>query len=119
LRGCRQATRSGLGAPAGLAGLRARVLLHGLGRSRTLAHLRWLVLLGGLVFLGRLVVLRHALLETLYALGHVAHDRGNLAATTEQQERQGPEDEPVPDAQATHFIPLLLRQLPQAHAFCA
>src|SRR4051812_45319616 len=112
-----RARRSGLGAPAGLAGLGAGVLLEGLARARVLDDLRRLVLPRGLVLLGRLVVFRHALLEALYALGHVAHDRGNLAAAAEQQQRHGEEDEPMPDAQATHFIPLLLRPAPQDHAF--
>src|SRR5215475_2927534 len=51
---------------------------------------------------GRLLVVRHALLEGLDALGEVAHERGDFAAPAEQQERDRNDDDPVHDAQRTH-----------------
>src|SRR5215216_7103703 len=92
---------------ASLLGLR-RSRLHGLGGAR-LDGLR-IVLLEGVVLLDRLLVLGHALLEALDALGHVTHDRRDLAAAAEQQEGNGQEDQPVPDAQATHVSVTPLRR---------
>src|SRR5262245_44895002 len=89
---------SALGAPARLVGFRSS-LLQRLGCG--LDGLRRLLLLG------RLVVLRQPLLEALDALGHVTHHRRNLAAAAEQQQRHGQEQQPMPDAQSTHFTLLL------------
>ena len=47
--------------------------------------------------LGRVLV-GHALLEALDALGDVAHQFGNLAAT-EQQQDDRKDDQPMPDAE--------------------
>src|SRR5690606_36345490 len=80
-------------------GRRARQHLGGLGRLR-LGGLHRLV---GAMFhrLGRLarfrfVLVRHALLEALDALGHVAHQLRNLAAA-EQEQHDDQHDQPVPD----------------------
>src|SRR5689334_13151558 len=56
------------------------------------------------VLLGRLLVLGHALLEAFDALGNVAHNRGNLAAAAEHQERDGQKQQPMPNTQATHSL---------------
>src|SRR6478735_6875313 len=56
----------------------------------------------GLDRLGRFLV-GHALLEGLDALGDVAHQLGNLAAS-EQQHDDDAHDDPMPDAYATHTI---------------
>src|SRR5436190_7586338 len=53
----------------------------------------------GLDRLVGLVLVRKTLLERLDALGEVAHQFGNLAATAEQQEHDGSRDDPVPNAQ--------------------
>src|SRR6266550_1703603 len=53
----------------------------------------------GLDRLVGLVLVRKTLLERLDALGEVAHQLGNLAATAEQQEHDGSRDDPVPNAQ--------------------
>src|SRR6202035_1757930 len=54
-----------------------------------------------LALVGHFVVVLHALLEGLDALGDVAHQVGNLAAT--EQEQDDPDhDDPVPNAQRTH-----------------
>src|SRR5271166_5033243 len=46
----------------------------------------------------------HALLEGLNALGDIAHHVRNLAAPAEDQQQDGADDEPVPDAQRAHEI---------------
>src|SRR5215467_4973460 len=98
---------SGLGAPPGLVGLHGRLLLAGLA-ARAFQNLGRLVLLGGLIVLG------HALLEAFDAFGHVAHDRRDLAAAAKHQQGHRQEQQPVPDAQATH-IALAPALQPQLH----
>src|SRR5690606_32811705 len=51
--------------------------------------------------IGRLVI-RHALLEALDALGDIAHQFRNLAAAKQQQHHHQ-NDQPMPDAERTHF----------------
>src|SRR5262245_6587280 len=106
-RGASARSRSGLGAPPGLVGLHGRLLLARLA-ARPFQNL------GRLVLLGRLIVLGHALLEAFDALGHVAHDRGNLAAAAKHQQGHRQEQQPVPNAQATHIAlaPAWQLQLP-------
>src|SRR5215467_2462686 len=98
---------SGLGAPPRLVGLHGRLLLAGLA-ARAFQNLGRLVLLGGLIVLG------HALLEAFDAFGHVAHDRRDLAAAAKHQQGHCQEQQPVPDAQATH-IALAPALQPQLH----
>src|SRR5690606_29482442 len=82
-----------------------RLALAGLLDSRRGAHrLIGLVLHSPrLIRLGILVV--HALAEILDALGHVAHQLRNLAASKEQQNHDE-YDEPVPDRKGTHIVSL-------------
>src|SRR5579863_6563413 len=54
-----------------------------------------------LALVGDFVVVLHALLEGLDALGDVTHQVGNLAATKQQQDDPD-HDDPVPNAQRTH-----------------
>jgi len=48
------------------------------------------------------VIVRHALLEALDALGHVTHQAGNPAATEQQHDDQE-HDHPVHQREGTHF----------------
>src|SRR5271163_95263 len=50
------------------------------------------------------IVIGHALLEGFDALGDVAHHVRNLAAPAEHQQKDGADDQPMPDAQRTHEI---------------
>src|SRR5215470_2819603 len=86
------ATASGRSARLAALGLRCGGALRRLVIDRLRVRRRFG--LGGLV-------LRHALLERLDALGDVAHQLGNLAAP-EQQQHDGDDDDPVPDTQGTH-----------------
>src|SRR3984893_9817714 len=50
------------------------------------------------------LLVRHAALEGLNALGDIAHHVRNLAAPAEDQQQDGADDQPVPDAQRAHEI---------------
>ena len=52
------------------------------------------------------IVVSHALLEALDALGHVAHQFRNLAAA-EHQKHDHQNDQPVPNRKRTHCMSLL------------
>jgi len=62
-----------------------------------------------------LVIVRHALLEGLDALGEVTHQVGNLAASTEQQQADGKDNDPVPNAHRTHVLILRGEGAARAH----
>src|ERR1700722_1444200 len=51
------------------------------------------------------LLVRHAALEGLNALGDVTHHVRNLAAPAEDQQQDGADDQPVPDAQRAHENP--------------
>jgi hypothetical protein len=55
----------------------------------------------------RSIVFGDALLEALDALGNIAHQFRNLA-TTEQQQHDDQNDQPVPHAKRTHYANSLL-----------
>src|SRR3954451_20920520 len=59
--------------------------------------------LGGLCF--SLLILRQPFLERFDALGEIAHEVRDLAAPAEQQQTNGQDQNPVPNAHRTHSKP--------------
>jgi hypothetical protein len=59
----------------------------------------------GLIPLGLLfsVVILQALFEGLHTLGQIAHEIGHTAGT-EQQQNDGKDDDPMPNAERTHSL---------------